>query len=29
LEPDPNTAAAVARGLYRITFAGLDAAESY
>jgi hypothetical protein len=29
LEPDPNTAAAVARGLYRITLAGLDAADSY
>jgi hypothetical protein len=29
LEPDPNTAAAVAQGLYRITFAGLDAADSY
>jgi hypothetical protein len=29
LEPDPNSAAAVARGLYRITFAGLDAADSY
>ena len=29
LEPDPNSAAAFARGLYRITFAGLDAADSY
>ena len=29
LEPDPNTAALAARGLYRITFAGLDAADSY
>jgi DNA-binding IclR family transcriptional regulator len=29
LEPDPNTAAPAARGLYRITFAGLDAADGY
>jgi hypothetical protein len=29
LEPDPNSAAPAARGLYRITFAGLDAANSY
>ena len=29
LEPDPNTAAPATRGLYRITFAGLDAADSY
>src|SRR5215203_354320 len=29
LEPDPNSAAPAARGLYRITFAGLDAADSY
>src|SRR5829696_7671625 len=29
LEPDPNSAAPAARGRYRITFAGLDAANSY
>src|SRR5829696_9379247 len=29
LEPDPHSAAPAARGLYRITFAGLDAADSY
>ena len=29
LEPDPNSAAPVAQGLYRITFAGLDAADGY
>ena len=29
LEPEPNCAAPAARGLYQITFAGLDAADSY
>jgi DNA-binding IclR family transcriptional regulator len=29
LEPDPNYPAPGTRGLYRITFAGLDAADSY
>jgi hypothetical protein len=29
LEPDPHSAAPAARWLYRITFAGLDAADSY
>src|SRR5215212_820712 len=28
-EPDPNSAAPAAQGLYRITFAGLDAADGY
>lgn len=29
LEPDPAPAAPTARGTYRITLAGLDAADSY
>ena len=29
LELDPHSAAPAAQGLYRITFAGLDAADSY
>jgi hypothetical protein len=29
LEPDPHSAAPGAQGLYRITFAGLDAADGY
>ena len=29
LEPDPNSAAPATRRLYRITFAGLDAADGY
>ena len=29
LEPDPHSAAPTAQGLYRITFAGLDAADGY
>ena len=29
LEPDPHSAARAAQGLYRITLAGLDAADGY
>src|ERR671920_1235252 len=29
LEPDPHSAAPAAQGRYRITFAGLDAADGY
>jgi len=29
LEPDPDSATPAVRGLYRITLAGLDAADSY